>query len=103
MRRSVSTSSRTSGMATPVRVVIGSIKEPLNKPRAGATEARWDAVLGGGPKQYVDIARADDDEMRPCCSVPSGYGHNARLRRRLACQYRHIGCTRLLASIAFWP
>src|SRR5688572_21787615 len=78
-------------------------KEPLNKPRAGATEARWDAVLGGRAKQYVDIASESDDEMRPCCPVPSGCGQNARLLRRVACQYRHIGCAPLLASIAFWP
>ena len=78
-------------------------KEPLNKPRTGATEARWDAVLGGGPKQYVDIARDDDDEMRPCRSVPSGYGQNTRLLRRVACKYRHICCAPLLASIVFWP
>ena len=28
------------------------LREPLNKSRAGATEALWDAVLGGSPKQY---------------------------------------------------
>ena len=78
------------------------------------------------PKQYVDIARDDDDEMRPArtrnacgafvrpngarngeavaqCPVPSGYGQNTRLLRRVACKYRHICCAPLLASIVFWP
>src|SRR5687767_15996030 len=50
----------------------GCIRESLNESRAGATESGWDAVLGGGPKQYVDIARADDDEMRPCRLRPVG-------------------------------
>jgi hypothetical protein len=30
------------------------------------------------PKQYVDIARAPDEEMRPDCPVPSGCGQGTR-------------------------
>ncbi len=33
------------------------------------------------PKQYVDIARAPDKEMRPDCPVPAGCGQDGRLPR----------------------
>ena len=57
-----------------IRESGGHAMEPLNKPRAGATEALWDAVLGGSPKQYVDIARGSDNEMRLERPVPYGLG-----------------------------
>src|SRR5262249_22497816 len=39
------------------------------------------------PKQYVDIARAPDKEMRPERPVPSGVAARARGRRSSACAY----------------
>jgi len=39
------------------------------------------------PKQYVDIARAPDKEMRPDRPVPAGCGQEARGRRSSACAF----------------
>jgi hypothetical protein len=45
-----------------------------------------------GPKQYVDIARAPDKEMRPDCPVPFGVAA------------RTVGCiVALLDHIDIWP
>ena len=44
------------------------------------------------PKQYVDIARVPDEEMRPDCPVPSGVAA------------RTVGCiVALLDHIDIWP
>ena len=69
------------------------------------------------PKQYVDIARAPDEEMRPerpvplglgpgrCPIAPSraGCGQDGRLLRCPPRQYRHIAFVGRLASGPSWP
>src|SRR5215813_6427716 len=49
-------------------------------------------------KQYVDIARAHDKDMRPERPVPSGVAARARGRRSSACAYTRVGATRERAT-----
>src|SRR5918912_1017639 len=53
---------------------VAFIKEPLNKPRAGATEALWDAVLGGSPKQYREYCEGFRQPNAPRAPRPFGLG-----------------------------
>ena len=55
------------------------------------------------PKQYVDIARAPDKEMRPHRPVPPGCGQDGRLLRCPPRPYRHMAFVGRLASGPFWP
>jgi len=55
------------------------------------------------PKQYVDIARAPDKEMRPDCPVLPGCGQDGRLLRCPPRPYRHMAFVGRLASGPSWP
>src|SRR5215813_12153954 len=55
------------------------------------------------PKQYVDIARAPDKEMRADCPVPPGCGQDGRLLRYPPRPYRHMAFVGCLASGPSWP
>ena len=56
------------------------------------------------PKQYVDIARGPDEEMRPDSPRPlRGCGQDGRLLRYPPRQYRHIAFVGRLAYGPSWP
>src|SRR6186713_2442325 len=55
------------------------------------------------PKQYVDIARAPDKEMRPDRPVPPGCGQDGRLLRYPSRPYRHMAFVGRLAYGPSWP
>ena len=46
--------------------------EPISVSDTCATEARWDAVLGGSRRRIDSMLGATDNEMRPDRPVPSG-------------------------------
>ena len=56
-----------------------------------------------GPKEYVDISRVPDEEMRPDRPVPAGCGQDGRLRRCPPRPYRHMAFVGRLASAPSWP
>src|SRR5262249_32049999 len=55
------------------------------------------------PKQYVDIARAPDKEMRPDRPVPPGCGQDGRLLRYPPRPYRHMAFVGCLVYGPSWP
>jgi len=55
------------------------------------------------PKQYADIARGPDKEMRPDRPVPSGCGQDGRLLRCPPRPYWHMAFVGRLAYGPSWP
>jgi len=55
------------------------------------------------PKEYVDIARVPDTELRPYRPVPPGCGRDGRLHRSPPRPYRHMTFVGRLASGPSWP
>jgi hypothetical protein len=56
-----------------------------------------------GLKEYVDISRGPDEEMRPDRPVPPGCGQDGRLRRCPPRPYRHMAFVGRFASTSSWP
>jgi len=54
------------------------------------------------PKEYVDISRVRDEEMRPDRPVPPGCGQDGQLPRCPPRPYRHMAFVRRLASGPSW-
>ena len=56
-----------------------------------------------GAKEYVDIARVPDAEMRPDRPVPPGCGQDGRLLRCPPRPYRRMAFVGRPASDPSWP
>jgi len=56
-----------------------------------------------GSKEYVDISRVPDAEMRPDRPVLPGCGQDGRLPRSPPRPYRHMALVGCLASGPSWP
>lgn len=56
-----------------------------------------------GEKEYVDISRDPDEEMRPDRPVPAGCGQDGRLHRCPPRPYRHMAFVGRLACGPSWP
>ena len=70
------------------------LRESLNKPRADATEAMWDAVLGASPKQYREYYKGLRQRNAPTAPRPDGLAQNARQLRRASRIHHVLGLTR---------
>jgi hypothetical protein len=70
--------------------------ESLNKPRAGATEAMWDVVLGASPKQYREYCEGLRQRNAPTVPRPAGLGP-----KRASAASRSLPIFAILASSRF--